>query len=92
MTSPFKGFAAFKGVNWRAVNLVKRIWASRDIMLTGENIDALPVCPKYVLGNFNCAQNYLVSLAGSPTAEIATTKQIFCAKDLIISAVIYLLN
>jgi hypothetical protein len=56
----------FKGLNWNAVLLVKRIWTDANIDLYGLGLKSLPPCPRYVIGSFECSNNSLTSLEGAP--------------------------
>jgi hypothetical protein len=56
----------FKGVDWNAVLLVKRIWTAANIDLYCLGLKSLPRCPKFVIGRFWCVGNELTSLEGAP--------------------------
>jgi hypothetical protein len=56
----------FKGVEWRLLELVRRIWTSKNIFLNAMNLTKLPSCPRYVRTDFTCGYNKLTNLKGAP--------------------------
>jgi ADP-Ribosyltransferase in polyvalent proteins len=72
----------FAGVDWHAVNLVRRTWLYEDIYLAGLNLKSLPKCPNYVNGSFRCEHNRLTSLEG---ASKYVDRSFFCEHNKLTS-------
>jgi hypothetical protein len=60
----------FDGVDWEMIDIVMRVWTRPTNVITiglaNRKLKALPKCPMYLPGSFDCSGNDLKSLDGCP--------------------------